>query len=38
MKAKIALITGGYTGEAEVSFKSSAFVNSQLDHNKYEVY
>ncbi|WP_294347582.1 D-alanine--D-alanine ligase [uncultured Sphingobacterium sp.] len=38
MKAKIALITGGYTGEAEVSFKSSAFVNSQLDHDKYDVY
>jgi len=38
MKAKIALITGGYTGEAEVSFKSSAFVNSQLDHEKYDVY
>jgi D-alanine-D-alanine ligase len=38
MKAKIALITGGYTGEAEVSFKSSAFVNSQLNHDKYDVY
>jgi len=38
MKTKIALITGGYTGEAEVSFKSSAFVYSQLDHNKYEIY
>lgn len=38
MKAKIALITGGYTGEAEVSFKSSAFVNSQIDHDTYDVY
>lgn len=38
MKTKIALITGGYTGEAEVSFKSSAFVYSQLDHNKYDIY
>ena len=38
MKAKIALLTGGYTGEAEVSFESSAFVYSQLDHNKYDVY
>ncbi|UIR56503.1 D-alanine--D-alanine ligase [Sphingobacterium sp. SRCM116780] len=38
MKTKIALITGGYTGEAEVSFKSSEFVNSQLDHNKYDIY
>jgi len=31
MKTKIALITGGYTGEAEVSYKSAAFVASQLD-------
>lgn len=38
MKAKVALITGGYTGEAEVSFKSAAFVQSQLDADKYEVY
>lgn len=38
MKTKIALITGGYTGEAEVSFKSSAFVYSQLDHDKYDIY
>ncbi len=38
MKKKIALITGGYTGEAEVSFKSAAFVQAQLDKEKYEVY
>ncbi len=38
MKTKVALITGGYTGEAEVSFKSSAFVYSQLDKEKYDVY
>jgi len=38
MKTKVALITGGYTGEAEVSFKSSAFVYEQLDKEKYEVY
>lgn len=38
MKTKVALITGGYTGEAEVSYKSSQFVYSQLDKNKYEVY
>ncbi|MHC8947885.1 D-alanine--D-alanine ligase family protein [Sphingobacterium hungaricum] len=38
MTTKIALITGGYTGEAEVSFKSSDFVYSQLDKNKYDVY
>ncbi|WP_156307022.1 D-alanine--D-alanine ligase [Sphingobacterium endophyticum] len=38
MKTKVALITGGYTGEAEISYKSSAFVYSQIDKEKYEVY
>ena len=38
MKTKVALITGGYTGEAEVSFKSAAFVQEQLDSEKYDVY
>ncbi len=38
MKIKVALITGGYTEEAAVSFKSSAFVQAQLDASKYDVY
>ena len=38
MKTKVALVTGGYTGEAEVSYKSSKFVYSQLDKEKYDVY
>ncbi|MFZ4863755.1 D-alanine--D-alanine ligase family protein [Sphingobacterium sp. Mn56C] len=38
MKTKVALITGGYTGEAEVSYKSSAFVYSKLDKEKFDVY
>lgn len=38
MKTKVALITGGYTGEAEVSYKSSKFVYSQIDKSKYDVY
>lgn len=38
MKVKVALVTGGYTGEAEVSFKSAAFVQAQLDAEKYEIY
>ena len=38
MKTKVALVTGGYTGEAEVSYKSSKFVYSQLDKEKYAVY
>lgn len=38
MKKIIALVTGGFTGETVVSFKSAAFVESQLDNEKYEVY
>ena len=38
MKTKVALITGGYTGESEISYKSSAFVYSQIDKEKYDVY
>lgn len=38
MKKKIALITGGYTGESEVSFKSAEFVYEQLDKTNYDVY
>lgn len=38
MKRKIALVTGGFTGESVVSFKSADFVESQLDKSKYDVY
>lgn len=38
MKIKVALITGGYTGESEVSLKSAAFVESKLDREKYDIY
>lgn len=38
MKTKIALITGGFTAESEISFKSTNFVYQQLDHNRYDVY
>ena len=38
MRTKIALITGGYTAEAEVSLKSAEFVGKQLDASQYEVY
>lgn len=38
MKTKVALITGGYTGEAAVSYKSAAFVNSKIDQEKYDLY
>ncbi|SKB34684.1 D-alanine--D-alanine ligase [Daejeonella lutea] len=38
MNKIIALVTGGFTGESVVSFKSSAFVESQLDSKKYDVF
>lgn len=38
MRTKIALITGGYTAESEVSLKSAEFVGRQLDTSKYDVY
>ncbi|SEK93860.1 D-alanine--D-alanine ligase [Parapedobacter koreensis] len=38
MKLKIALLTGGYTAESEVSLKSTEFVYQQLDKSKFEVY
>lgn len=38
MKKKIALVTGGFTGESVVSFKSADFVESKIDRNIYDVY
>lgn len=38
MKNTIALVTGGFTGESVVSFKSAGFVETQIDQSKYEVY
>lgn len=38
MKKTIALVTGGYTGESVISFKSSAFVESKIDRNKHDVF
>lgn len=38
MKKTIALVTGGFTGESVISFKSADFVETQIDRNKYEVY
>lgn len=38
MKKTIALVTGGFTGESVVSFKSAEFVETQIDLDKYEVY
>jgi D-alanine-D-alanine ligase len=38
MKKKIALITGGYSGEAVISYKSAANIKKNLDTDKWESY
>ncbi len=38
MKKKVALVTGGLSGEEQISYKSAITVNSNLDRNKFEVY
>jgi D-alanine-D-alanine ligase len=38
MKKKIALVTGGYSGEAIISYKSATTIYNHLDKNDYDVY
>lgn len=38
MKKRIALVTGGLSGEAQISYKSAITVGNNVDRNKYEVY
>lgn len=38
MKKKIALVTGGFSGEAVVSLKSAAVVEKTIDRNRYDLY
>jgi D-alanine-D-alanine ligase len=38
MKKRIALVTGGFTGESVISLKSAAVVEKNLDLDRYEVY
>jgi D-alanine-D-alanine ligase len=38
MKKKIALVTGGYSGEAVISYKSAATIFNNLDTEKFERY
>ena len=38
MKKKIALVTGGFSGEAVISYRSAATIYNHLDKNKYDVY
>ncbi len=38
MKKKIALVTGGYSGEAVISYKSAVTVENNIDKDKFDVY
>ncbi len=38
MKKKVALVTGGLSSEAQISYKSAKTVMNALDKNKYDVY
>jgi len=38
MKKKIALVTGGLSGEAEISYKSAITVGNNVDKDKFDVY
>ncbi len=38
MKKKIALVTGGFTGESVISLKSAAVVEKTIDRERYDVY
>ncbi len=38
MKKNIALVTGGYSGEAVISYKSATTIQNNLDQQQYNVY
>ncbi|MEI7627004.1 MAG: D-alanine--D-alanine ligase [Bacteroidota bacterium] len=38
MKKKIALVTGGLSGEAQISYKSAITVSNNTDREKYDLY
>ena len=38
MKKKIALVTGGYSGEAVISYRSAKTIYNYLDKERYDVY
>lgn len=37
-KKKIAFVTGGYSGEAVISYKSAVTIENNIDNEKYDVY
>ena len=38
MKKKIALITGGYSGEAVISYKSASSIEKNIDDTRWACY
>lgn len=38
MRKKIALVTGGYSGEAQISYKSATTIYNNLDKARYDVF
>ena len=38
MKKQIALVTGGYSGEAEISYKSAITIGNNIDKERFDVY
>src|SRR6266498_4046270 len=38
MKKNIALVTGGFSGEAVISYKSAVTIDNNLDREKFDVY
>jgi len=38
MKKKIALVTGGYSGESVISYKSAEFIYNNIDQTKWDCY
>src|SRR5438552_2476807 len=38
MKKKIALVTGGYSGEAVISYKSAIFIENNIDGGKWDLF
>ena len=38
MKSKIAFVTGGFSGEAEISYQSALVIEKNIDKERFEVY
>ena len=38
MKPNIAFVTGGYSGESVISYKSAVTIENNIDKDKYNVY